>query len=164
MDPKRTLLLAGPEGRVRRSILNLPAINPERLRMAKVQVEKAIKVKSSSNMFSTVSTLCDVYFSLDSIMNISYTLFASQMRKIFSIQGPYPVVRATLRARGWVERRLPRPNQHFLRGRTEEDDECNDGDESSDDDGDDDGKNDVHKIRQYKIKAKISLSDCTGMD
>lgn len=27
---------------------------------------------------------------------------------MFSVQGPYPVIRAALRARGWVERRLPR--------------------------------------------------------
>ena len=35
----------------------------------------------------------------------------SQLRKVFSVQGPYPVIRAALWARGWVERRLPRPVQ-----------------------------------------------------
>ncbi|XP_036425562.1 tubulin monoglycylase TTLL3-like [Colossoma macropomum] len=115
-----------PEGRMRRSVLNLPAINPDRLRMAKVQVEKAVK-----------------------------------MRKIFSIKGPYPVVRAALRARGWVERRLPRPNQHLLRRRSEEDDECNDGDESGDDDDDDEEleKEDPDDI--YDLMSRMVRNEMT---
>ncbi|XP_034442088.1 tubulin monoglycylase TTLL3 isoform X1 [Hippoglossus hippoglossus] len=32
---------------------------------------------------------------------------AVKLRKVFSVQGPYPVIRAALWARGWVERRLP---------------------------------------------------------
>uniref|UniRef100_A0A3Q3XSJ4 Tubulin tyrosine ligase-like family, member 3 n=1 Tax=Mola mola TaxID=94237 RepID=A0A3Q3XSJ4_MOLML len=32
---------------------------------------------------------------------------AVKLRKVFSVQGPYPVIRAALLARGWVERRLP---------------------------------------------------------
>lgn len=34
----------------------------------------------------------------------------TQEKKVFSVQGPYPVIRAALRARGWVERRVPRPS------------------------------------------------------
>ncbi|XP_069011393.1 tubulin monoglycylase TTLL3 isoform X1 [Embiotoca jacksoni] len=47
---------------------------------------------------------------------------AVKLRRVFSVQGPYPVIRATLLARGWVERRFPRPahRAHRYRGDEEE--------------------------------------------
>lgn len=53
---------------------------------------------------------------------------------MFSVQGPYPVIRAALRARGWVERRLPR---HSARGHRHGDQEVEVTEEtdSSNDDG-----------------------------
>uniref|UniRef100_A0A8C9MR05 Uncharacterized protein n=1 Tax=Serinus canaria TaxID=9135 RepID=A0A8C9MR05_SERCA len=35
-------------------------------------------------------------------------LVSAQEKKIFMVQGPYPIIRRLLRARGWVERKAPR--------------------------------------------------------
>ncbi|XP_035242736.1 tubulin monoglycylase TTLL3-like isoform X2 [Anguilla anguilla] len=102
-QPPSTNSAPSAEGRVRRSQLNLPVINLDRLRAVKALVDKAVK-----------------------------------LRKVFSIHGPYPVVRAALRARGWVEHRMPRPGLLRRRRRGDEEGDRNDVDASDDDDDDDD--------------------------
>ncbi|KAM9758993.1 tubulin monoglycylase TTLL3 [Menidia menidia] len=49
---------------------------------------------------------------------------ALKLRKVFSVRGSYPVIRAALLARGWVERRLPSPVHRapHCHGDEEEDD------------------------------------------
>uniref|UniRef100_A0A8D2ZNP2 Tubulin monoglycylase TTLL3-like n=1 Tax=Scophthalmus maximus TaxID=52904 RepID=A0A8D2ZNP2_SCOMX len=56
----------------------------------------------------------------------------SQLRKVFSVQGPYPVIRAALWARGWVERRLPHMVQRPPRCHGDEEEDGDDGDVNAD--------------------------------
>ncbi|XP_026202705.1 tubulin monoglycylase TTLL3-like isoform X2 [Anabas testudineus] len=61
---------------------------------------------------------------------------AVKMHKIFSVQGPYPVIREALRARGWVEQRMPRPNKRARQRHSNDRASSTDAGDSDDDDGD----------------------------
>ncbi|KAI3370176.1 hypothetical protein L3Q82_024961 [Scortum barcoo] len=54
------------------------------------------------------------------------------LRKVFSVQGPYPVIRAALWARGWVERRLPHPAQRAPHFHGDEEEDGDDGEVNAD--------------------------------
>ncbi|XP_030634273.1 tubulin monoglycylase TTLL3-like [Chanos chanos] len=87
---------------------------------------------------------------------------AVRMRKVFSIQGPYPVVRAALRARGWVERRLPRPNKPWARRRGDEEAEGNDGIHSafftnkSEQEEKEEDPDDLHNIMSRMVRNEMT--------
>ncbi|KAL4593699.1 tubulin monoglycylase TTLL3-like isoform X1, partial [Arapaima gigas] len=68
---------------------------------------------------------------------------AVKLKKVYSVLGPYPVVRAALRARGWVERYLPRPTPQTRHPHGDDDDD--DGDNRDDSDDNDDGAEEVEK-------------------
>ena len=108
-----------PEGKVHRTFVGLPALNLERLRTAKTLVDKAVRVSSFYRIH--VKHLCGhVHFWLS-------CFHSSQTHKIFSVQGPYPVIRAALKARGWVEQRKHRPNHHVHHRHSDEGSDVEEG-------------------------------------
>lgn len=113
------------EGRLRRSVPSLPAIKLDRLKTAKALVEKAVKVIIHTNKPDfTVSLL--YILPGENLINPLFPFF--KLRKVFSVQGPYPVIRAALWARGWVERHLPHPVQRAPHYHGEEEEDGDDGD------------------------------------
>lgn len=119
--------VAPAEVRLRRSVPSLPSINPDRLKAAKSLVEKAVKV----NNFHTTAlhfTTAPHILSFPIWVHDPLLLLYSQLRKVFSVQGPYPVIRAALWARGWVERRLPAPAHRAAHCHGEDEEDGDEGD------------------------------------
>ncbi|XP_061584580.1 tubulin monoglycylase TTLL3 [Cololabis saira] len=95
---------------------------------------------------------------------------AVKLKKVFSVQGPYPVIRAALWARGWVERCLPSPVQRALRshGYDEEEDGGGDGDSSADATGEatgfegvGEGKKDENLDYMYDLMSRLVRNETT---
>ncbi|NXO19781.1 TTLL3 monoglycylase, partial [Cisticola juncidis] len=74
-----------------------------------------------------------------------------QEKKIFTVQGPYPIIRRELRARGWVERKLPGMGRqleqhHPLRYPwlpAEEEEQC------------DEDPNSIHDLMSYLVRNRL---------
>ncbi|KAJ8370687.1 hypothetical protein SKAU_G00107150 [Synaphobranchus kaupii] len=84
---------------------------------------------------------------------------AVKQRKVFTIQGPYPVVRAALRARGWVEHRLPRivPSKYRPQGDEGDDrDNSTDDEDSSEEVERDDTPNDIYEIMSRLVRNETA--------
>ncbi|XP_033483383.2 tubulin monoglycylase TTLL3 [Epinephelus lanceolatus] len=87
---------------------------------------------------------------------------AVKLRKVFSVQGPYPVIRAALWARGWVERRLPLPAQRPPHCHGNEEEDGDDGDVSADVTvGADEGEKEENLDDMYDLMSRLVRNETT---
>ncbi|XP_053171475.1 tubulin monoglycylase TTLL3 [Scomber japonicus] len=87
---------------------------------------------------------------------------AVKLRKVFSVQGPYPVIRAALWARGWVERHLPHPAQRAPHYHGEEEEDGDDGDISAVvTEGVDEGEKEENLDDMYDLMSRMVRNETT---
>ncbi|XP_051270312.1 tubulin monoglycylase TTLL3 isoform X2 [Dicentrarchus labrax] len=84
---------------------------------------------------------------------------AVKLRRVFSVQGPYPVIRAALWARGWVERRLPHPAQRAPHCQGDEEEDGDDGDVSAE--RVDEGEKDENLDDMYDLMSRLVRNETT---
>ncbi|XP_054472223.1 tubulin monoglycylase TTLL3-like, partial [Anoplopoma fimbria] len=86
---------------------------------------------------------------------------AVKLRKVFSVQGPYPVIHAALWARGWVER-LPHPAQRATHCHGNEEDDGDDGDVSVDvTERVDEGEKEENLDDMYDLMSRLVRNETT---
>ncbi|XP_056129470.1 tubulin monoglycylase TTLL3 [Lampris incognitus] len=87
---------------------------------------------------------------------------AVKLQKVFTVQGPYPVIRSALRARGWIERCLPRAAQRVSNCHGEEEEDGHDGDDSAQvTDGVEDGVKEEDLNDLYDLMSRMVRNETT---
>ncbi|NXR28941.1 TTLL3 monoglycylase, partial [Cinclus mexicanus] len=82
----------------------------------------------------------------------------AQEKKIFMVQGPYPIIRRLLRARGWVERKLPDTGRRLEQHRghqNKQQPETGQSNGKKEEEQCDDNPNGIHDLMSYLVRDRL---------